>query len=351
MRSARPLTIVLLAACAAVIAPQGDLTAVLPPPTARELLRSVGEFTDAEWAAVERGESVARLLDTDRREIAVIGAVRIAAPREALIARYRNIENLKTSSIVLDASRLEAPPTPSDLMRVPLEDYSLDLRECRTGDCPVRLSDDAVRRFHRDVDWRNPEWRSQSAAVWREVLASYVSAYVAGGRKALPSYVNKEVPLSVASELSLLLREYRFVAAYSPEFHAYLQEFGSPAPAGSEQTLYWTKEDFGVRPILRISHQIVYRIEHPRPAAIIATNQVYADHYLDAAVGLTLAISATDRGAEGGFYMIAVNRARTRSLGGFFRQFVRSTVQGRSRDGMRKMLTTTKAALEKRGGR
>jgi hypothetical protein len=107
--------------------------------------------------------------------------------------------------------------------------------------------------------------------------------------------------------------------------------------------LYWTKEDFGVRPIFRISHQTIYRSNGATSAAIIATNQVYADHYLDAALGVTVVI---DAGRD--FYMIAMNRARTRSLGGWMRRFVRSTVQTRSREAMRKVLLTTKVAIERR---
>jgi hypothetical protein len=46
--------------------------------------------------------------------------------------------------------------------------------------------------------------------------------------------------------------------------------------------------------------------------------------------------------------MVSVSRARTRSLSGFMRSFVRSTVQGRSRDALQKILGATKAALEKK---
>jgi hypothetical protein len=97
-----------------------------------------------------------------------------------------------------------------------------------------------------------------------------------------------------------------------------------------------------VRPVFRISHQIVFPMAD---AVLIATNQVYADHYLDAALGLTIAVDTGDGGARG-FYMIAVNRARTRSLSGFLRRFARGTVQGRSREAMRKILTATRFALE-----
>ena len=46
--------------------------------------------------------------------------------------------------------------------------------------------------------------------------------------------------------------------------------------------------------------------------------------------------------------MISMSRARTRSLSGLLRRFVRSTVQSRSRDAMRSVLLTTKVAIEQR---
>ena len=76
------------------------------------MLRDVAQVTDAEWAAIARGEAVAKVLATDNREVAVAGAVRIAAASERLAERYREIENLKRSAIVLDVGRFSAPPRP-----------------------------------------------------------------------------------------------------------------------------------------------------------------------------------------------------------------------------------------------
>jgi len=59
-----------------------------------------------------------------------------------------------------------------------------------------------------------------------------------------------------------------------------------------------------------------------------------------------MTIDASDAGAKPTFYMVSVSRARTRSLGGLLRSFVRSTVQNRSRDALRKILASTKASLE-----
>ena len=110
---------------------------------------------------------------------------------------------------------------------------------------------------------------------------------------------------------------------YSPEFYAYLKEFGPSRPAGTEETLYWSKEDFGIRPVLRISHQILFPGTGSGSPVLVATNQVYADHYLDAALGVTLAVEILDGRAGRSFYMVAVNRARTRSLSGMLRRMVR----------------------------
>jgi hypothetical protein len=162
----------------------------------------------------------------------------------------------------------------------------------------------------------------------------------------MPDFMNKREPLSVASELSLLLPHFDFVAGYSPEFHRYIGEFGPVLPPGAQQLAYWTKEDFGVRPIIRISHQVVHHVNAPVPAVLIATNQLYASHYLDASLGIVVALDASANGREQ-FHLMAVNRARTRSLSGLLRRFVRRTVQNRSGEAMKKILTSTKASLER----
>ena len=76
----------------------------------RELLRSVAQFTDADWVLIERGEAVAKVLDTDTREVAIAGAVRIFGTRDGLISRSRDLDALKRSGIVLDASPFTPAP-------------------------------------------------------------------------------------------------------------------------------------------------------------------------------------------------------------------------------------------------
>jgi hypothetical protein len=286
------------------------------------------------------------VLGTDHREVAVAGAVRIAASIERLADRYREIETLQRSALVLDVGRFGTPPRPEDLASFPFDDYNLDLRDCRPGDCRVRLGAEEIARFHRGVNWGAADWRERSRTVWREVLAGYAAAYRRDGRRALPTFVNKSEPLSVPAEFSLLVDHFKFVGWFSPGFYAYLREFAPGGPDGLDEVLYWSKEDFGVRPVLRLSHQTIYRSSGSSRALLIATNQIYADHYLDAGLTVTMAIDAPDGTGKPAFFMIAVSRARTRSLGGILRTFVRATVLGRSRDALRKILASTKAHLE-----
>lgn len=318
------------------------------PRAPRDLLRDIARFTDGEWQSVERGEAVAKVIETDSREIAVAGAVRISGPMDRLLDRYRDIDRLKRTSIVLDVGRFSHPAVTADLASLPLEEYSLDLRDCRPAECRVRLSESDIARFHREVNWQAPDWKARSSAIWREVLVSYVTRYQASGREALPVLANKQPLLRVSSELSGLVDEVAFVKAYAPELFAYMRDFRPPGPLGAEHIVYWSKEDFGVRPILRISHQVLHRAGAQRPLLAV-TNQIYADHYLDAALTINLAIDAAPQGQNAGqsFYLVAVSRARTRSLSGFLRALVRSTVQGRSREAMRKVLVSTKTGLER----
>ncbi len=347
----RVLIVLLIAAIALSAALGATATASnqAPAPTVRNLLRTIAQTTDAEWAAINRGEAIAKVLPTDAREIAVAGAIRIAASSERLIARYREIENLKRSAIVLDLGRFSKPPRPSDLASAAMEEYNLDLRDCRPGECRVRLSEADIARFHREVDWRAANWRERSRSVWMDVLAGYAAAFARDGRRALPTFANKHEPLSVPAELSLVVDRFAFVGEIAPAFLPYLREFGPSLPEGADELLYWTREDFGVRPVMRLSHQTIYRPTGSQ-TILVATNQIYADHYLDAGLTVTLAIDAAEAGGGPAFYMVSVNRARTRSLTGFMRTFVRSTVQGRSRDALQKILASTRTSLE-RGAR
>ena len=304
-------------------------------------MRAVGGFSAAQADAVERGEAVAKVLRTDRREIAIVGAVRIRGPRERLLDRYRDVSNLRKSEIVLQVGTFSRPPRVENLSGLTIEAYDLDApRECVSGDCPVRLSTEMIARMRSAVKWTAPEARHQSAAAWRDILTDIANAYTTTGDAALPVYANKAEPLPVKNELDALYEQFGFLGSVAPEFLRYLREYPRVQLQHVEDTLYWSKYDLGIRPVMGITHQAVYA--PPGRPAVVAVKRIYAAHYIDGGLGVT---TLTDDGA-GGFYMMIVDRIRTRSLTSFTRAIARSMVQDRSRDGLEKMLRSSQRSLE-----
>lgn len=341
-RTASILTLTALAAVGVSSQPGGS-----PAGEPHTFLRKVAGFTDADIAELERGEPLARVLDTDRREVAIVGAVHINARRDRLFDRYRDISSLKSSDVVMEVGTFATPPRPDDLNGLHFENYDLEtIKACRPGDCGVRLSTENMERFAREVNWRAPDWRQQAATLWRQLLAKDAAAYMASGK--LGDYRNKAVPLSVAEEFGLLYQSSAYFEPLAPQFFAYLKNFPQVRLDGTENILYWSKDDIN-RPVTRITHLVLYpsAADSQRPG-LAATKQIYAAHYFDAGLGLTFAFN--DRSS--GFYMLSVNRVRTRSLTGIMRAMVRAVVQRRSRDAMEGILRSTKAGLEKEvGGR
>src|SRR3954469_12462686 len=307
------------------------------------LLRTVAAFTAAELARLDRGEPIARVLDTDRREVAVVGAVRIAGSQAKLFERYRSASAVKTSDVVMETGRVSTHPVPGDLRGLHFEDYDLDtIRACKPGDCGVRLSTHDMERFAHEVNWNASNWRTQAGDLWRQLLAANAASYLTTG--ALGDYRNKATPLDVADEFKIIFDSFAYFEKLSPEFIQYLRRFPTVRLEGAENILYWSKDDIN-RPVTRITHLALY----PAPPGagrpgLIATKQIYAAHYFDAGLGVICAFDD----AEGGFYMVSMNRVRTRSLTSFTRTLVRSIVQRRSRDAMEGILRSTKAAIEVR---
>jgi hypothetical protein len=200
------------------------------------------------------------------------------------------------------------------------------------------------------VDWRAPEWKQQAGSLWRRLLVDYVAGYIARGGKALAEYENKQVPLSVSDEFRVLFEETQYFRPAAPEFFAHVETFPNAPLEGAEDILYWDKKVFGLKPVVSLTHLTLYAPPGVRasstaaPAALIATKQIYATHYFDAALGLTLVFD--DRAS--GFYLLTIDRARTRSLSSFVRGFVRGIVQRRSRDAMEKILRSTRLTLEQK---
>jgi hypothetical protein len=305
-----------------------------------DLLKQLG-LSDGDLSLLERGEPLARVLDTDRRQVGVAGAVRVRSSRDRLLARFRDLSYLARSDMVLALGEFSTPPSADDMRGLTFEEHDLNsVRDCEPGDCGVRLPQDSLAIMIRDVNWRGPAWRDEVTRNWKRALAAYAGAYAAGGDAALAEYRNREEPLKMQEEFAILRKDSATFDTAAPELMRVVRDYPRASAAAVEHILYWSKESFGLRPVVSVTHRIVHAPAGSTRAAV-AAKQIYATHYFDAGLGFTLIVE--DAGVT---YLVQVNRIRTRSLNSIFRAMVRSTVQRRSREGVEKMLRGMKAAAE-----
>ena len=308
-------------------------------------LHAFSGLTADQWKAVDRGDPQARVLETqEKREVAVVGVTHVRATTACFVAQLQDIENFKKNPAVLRIRKFVRPIDPRDLEGFSLEPGDLaTLRNCRVGDCNVKLSIAAIERLGRDVDWSRPDYAPRAQSIFREELLAYVEDYLNRGNSALIEYRDKNKPVRLEDEFRAVLDARPGLSGLVPEFHDYLAKYPSDPLPGVSDFLYWSIESFGLKPVASITHVSIY-VQPGR--AVVASKQIYASHYFEASLGLTAALDDPGKASAPGMYLVYVNRSRIDFLSGFFGGLRRALARGRLRDGMRKNLAEAVRKLE-----
>jgi hypothetical protein len=347
-RRHRPLAAAVLLACVTIAPSAGDT----PPPgveAVHALLRTEGQFTESELAALERDQPVARVLrDVDKRELAAFGAVRVHATSAFLLDRIRDIVGFKRNPMVLQIGRFGSPATIEDLAGLTLERDDIEaLRRCRPGDCGVRLPAADIDRIRTAVNWNAPDAPDRATRAMREFLVRQVQAYTAGGTSMLGAYHDKKQPIRVDEEFDRLLAAPLLLRAV-PALRDYALHFPAREPAATDEFLYWSKERFGFKPVISVTHVMIHRPPDPSLIdAYVISKQIYASHYFDASLAVTAVVDAPGADRRPAFYMMYLLRNRTPMLEGFFAALMKGPVRSRTRDGLVETLRVTRERLER----
>jgi hypothetical protein len=131
-----------------------------------------------------------------------------------------------------------------------------------------------------------------------------------------------------------------YQAEYQRDLFQWLDEFPRTQPEGADSFLYWSRERFGLKPVISISHSLL----HQRGDVVVfGSKQVFASHYFESSLGMSVFVATP---ATGDGFLIYLNRSRVDTLHGLLGPLARVIAARRGRDGLEKMLVDVKRKLE-----
>jgi len=252
---------------------------------------------------------------------------------------------------VVEFGVFNSPPRVSDL-----RDFSLDssdlvaIRECKVGDCDIKLPATAIERVAQEVNWQSPEGEKQVTEMFKHMLVDYVGAYQMGGNAALGQYDDQKYPLRIADEFHELLEESGYFLDSVPEVHAYLDSFPQANVPGAVSLISWSKRQYEkLRPIVCLNHVVWFPVHEGAMRGVIASKQLYASHYFEASLELTAVIDDDQVEETAGMYVVYVNRSRLDALRRSAPPGMKDRMKHGLRDKVDQEMTSIKSRLEALG--
>ena len=273
-------------------------------------------------------------------EVAVMGAVRIPVTVDFYIDRFRHIVQFKKSPDVLSIAKFSEPPNSQTLASVSLEKGQTNaLNGCRPGKCALKLSEDMMYRLSGAHD------SDEVNTVFRTLLWEYIAKYIQEGTPAMIKYADKTQPINSSDIFVWILSRFQWLPDLAPELaNAVNRRYRTDQRI--EEFIYWSKEDFGLQPVVSVTHVLIFRaVIEGHAWAFIASKQIYADHYLNGSLGLTvLAADSEDKNAPQ-TSVAYFNCSVTDGLRGWVGAVQRSIVERRARTALEKHLLEIKRRL------
>jgi hypothetical protein len=290
-----------------------------PAPLTRFLEQSIG-LDAAQLAAVERGEPVAKVIEArDRRDVALFGIITVLVARDAYVQAARDFPTSLRTPNRTQLGIFSNPATESDVVAVRINSRdAAEMKDCKPGDCVVKLPATDMRRVREQVNWSAPmpELQAQLSAYARRRLVEYVTDYRARGDSAMAVYDDRgNLNVRSSEAFAAQLAESPYVYSNVPSLQQYLTNYPhGTLPNGATEIVFWSEEVLPrLRPILSVTHLVVYTPPELPGATVVAAKQIYANHYFEAAVDLTCAV---DRGEGSGIYLLVLRRYRFDNLPG-----------------------------------
>lgn len=303
---------------------------------------------DDQIARIEHGQPVVQVLTGQvSSEIAVFGAIYINTSPEDYLNAMRDVNNLRNSHNYLAIRQISAPPRLSDFQGFVFEDEDIkDLRSCKPGKCQVQLPVESIKEFQNAVDWSAADAPAQVNSLAQKRAFEELIKYQKEGNNALGAYYDKEQPVYVIKQFETLVDQLFSGSHYLPDLKQYLVEYPRVRLPNAEDVFYWERVKFGLKPTLRLNHAVIYRGPEPsRQVNAIAVKQLYASHYFQTALDVSVCARDTRRQRDGS-YLITIKASRQAGLTGAKGSLIRKAAVSRTCASLESSLTHIKRILE-----
>ena len=315
-----------------------------------KFFRDYAGLKEDQIAAIRNGKAVVKVVESRTPDdVFVFGSVYVQSTPEKYLKLASDIDALRKLPSYLAIRKFSDPPQLSDLDGFTLEAEDIkQLKNCEPGKCEVQLPTEVMDAFKQSVDWSAPDAAHRINQLAQKMALEAIQRYARGGNAALGTYMDKHHPAVVGDAFASLLSRSKALPVYFPELERYLLEYPQAESENIQSEFYWEKVQFGLKPTLRIVQAIVYRDSRSTHAAYaVAVKQLYASHYFETALDLTVCVRDQEN-PDRGFYSITLKGSRQAGLTGFKGGIVRKVAVDKTRSSLERALGAIKQKLESR---
>ena len=223
----------------------------------------------------------------------MFGAIYIHATPEAYFQFARNFDRLRKVPGFLALGVFTNPPQLSDLQGFAFDSDDIEaLKSCEPGECRIQMPATSIEELHRSVNWSASDVNDQVNQLLQKTALERLLTYQREGNQALGDYNDKHNPTAVPDQFAYFLSYGKALLEHAPDLYHYLLAYPQAKPANYEETFYWAKVKFGLKPTLRIVHMVTMRGSPTDPSAqAIAQKQLYSSHCFQTALDLSICVS------------------------------------------------------------
>jgi hypothetical protein len=310
--------------------------------------QSIG-LNQSQIAAIRNGQPVTKALPSRTPdEVFLFGAVFVKSTPEKYVQFAHDYNRLRKLPSDLALGVFSNPPTLSDLKGFTFDNDDIKaLKDCKPGNCLIQVPEGSIEDLQKSVNWSAADVNNEVNQQLQKAALQRLLGYQRDGNQALGVYVDKPTPIDVSKQFAYMVGYSKALPSYLPDFYHYLLSYPQEKPANVENSFYWARVKFGLKPTLRVVHVLTMRGNPDDVIAYaIAEKQLYSSHYFETALDLTFCVRDTADPRQPGFYLIMVLGSEQAGLTGPKGSIVRRAAVGRSVSNLQNGLTTIKSTLE-----